>query len=269
MNTFAEKLYRELTEDLALIHDLGDAPVRRLTTALQTIKAAREKLTAYQAIHPFESDAEQIDFNKRWKPRMEAERFYALEKFTIETNRPLADPQLIKIYYEQELAFTRRYFTQHAFLYQYQQLGFTELDQLLFIKGELPGLDEPATVFARLIAYEKLQHYLLGQLNIKTEKNGPTLRWTGEAINLVEIAYGIWLTAQLNDGNATITDIVLWLEEKLSVKIGTPNARWTQIAARKNIPPTKYTDQIREALLKRIDNELTNQNQKRKARRMN
>jgi hypothetical protein len=109
-----------------------------------------------------------------------------------------------------------------------------------------------------------LRDYLLEQLSnvhirVKTEnalqKNGLELQWTGETINLAELAYGIWLTGQVNNGNATITEIMEWLEIHLHVKIGVPFRRWFSISKRKRISLTKYIDQIKAAILKRVDEE--------------
>ena len=79
------------------------------------------------------------------------------------------------------------------------------------------------------------------------------LKWTGDTINLVEIAYGIWLTGQVNQGNSSITEIMELLEEAFQVKIGRPFRRWQEISQRKMISPTKYIDQVKAQILKRID----------------
>jgi len=81
------------------------------------------------------------------------------------------------------------------------------------------------------------------------------LKWTRETINLVELAYGIWLTGQINNGNAGITEIIQSLEIHFQVKIGRAYRRWTSISKRKRVAPTKYLDQIRDAVLKRLDEE--------------
>jgi len=81
------------------------------------------------------------------------------------------------------------------------------------------------------------------------------LVWTGGAVNLTELAYGIWLTGQLNDGNVSITQIITWLENHLHIKIGRAHRRWETIAARKRLSLTKFLDQMTEAIRKRLDEE--------------
>ncbi|HZY39712.1 MAG TPA: RteC domain-containing protein, partial [Mucilaginibacter sp.] len=95
------------------------------------------------------------------------------------------------------------------------------------------------------------------------------LQWTGEAINIVELAYGIWLTGQLNHGNATISEIIAFFEEKFTIKIGRPYRRWTEISQRKQVSATKYIDQLKSAIDKRIDEELTLKRKKRRDNQAN
>ncbi|MGY3212851.1 RteC domain-containing protein [Mucilaginibacter sp. HD30] len=81
------------------------------------------------------------------------------------------------------------------------------------------------------------------------------MKWTGDTINLVEIAYGIWLTGQINHGNAGIAEITQFLETSFRVNIGRPFRRWQSISNRKRVSPVKYVDQIKDAILKRLDDE--------------
>lgn len=150
MKNFVKALYNELKEDLAAFADLGTLPVRRLTSALNAISAALSRLKQHLREIPFLDQQQEIDFFKNDKPLFIAEQVYAVELYTIETGKPLVDDQLIRTYYEQELRYIKRFFTQHQFLYQYYQLGATELDHLFFIRGtrptdillpDAPGLD--------------------------------------------------------------------------------------------------------------------------------
>jgi len=60
----------------------------------------------------------------------------------------------------------------------------------------------------------------------------------------------------LADGaNATITEIIEWLEVNLQVKIGLAYRRWFSISKRKRVSQTKYIDQLKEAIEKRLDDE--------------
>jgi len=279
MIDFAKTLFTDLKEELDLISDLGILPVRRLAGALIAIRDATEKLKINLGGHPFTIQQEEIDFFKHQRPRFTCEQFYVLEIFTIEMNRPIGDRVLLKNYYEQELLFIKRFYSQYQFLYQYYKYELKELDPLLFVRGAKPSdIMLPETgdldplfstscdyLFAKFMAYERLQFYIAEELKsleipgklLTADINGSSieLKWTGETINLVELAYGIWLTGQVNNGSANITEIIEWLEGHFQVKIGTAFRRWQSISRRKKIKPTKYLDQMRDAVLKRLDEE--------------
>jgi hypothetical protein len=278
-NDFLETLYTKLKEDLDIIADFGTIPVKRLALALSTIKEVIDKIKIYLQKPPFQNPADEIDFFKYEKPRFLSEQLYVIEIFTIESNKPVADIAALKKYYEMELLYIKRFFTQYQFLYQYFKYELKELDHLLFVVGVKPSdliVPEPSDsdstfstcgdgLFAKFIAYERLQVFIIGELKslenpaVALKKDGAAftteLVWTGESINLVELAYGICLTGQINNGNATVTEIIEWLEEHLQVIIGTAHRRWVSISKRKRISQTKYLDQIKEAIIKRLDDE--------------
>ena len=165
------------------------------------------------------------------------------------------------------------------FHYQYFKNGFTELDNAYFRRNSpqltIPIIGIPVQInefwppmsylFAKFLAYENVQHYILEQISeLKTPNlmnslsvnsgHDMEMKWTGDAINIIEVAYGIWLTGQLNNGNATLTQIVRWLESNLKVTIGNIQSRFAEIGSRKRLSPTKFLDQMKNAILKRIDN---------------
>lgn len=279
LNTYYENLHQELEEELSLFSELGGLPVRRLTGALNGVSEALAKLKDYLTAHPVTDQLEEIDLFKYKKPSLVSEKLYALEIFTIETNRPMGDSPALKLFYEEELRFIKRFYSQHQFLYQYYKFELNELDQLLFVRGAkvsdqlLPyAVDQDPQfstgcdyLFAKFMAYERLQSYIADELislespvksaNAAMQETLMEFKWTGETINLVELAYGIWLTGQINNGNAGITEIIQWLEIHFQVKIGRAYRRWCSISKRKRVAPTKFLDQIRDAVLKRLDEE--------------
>jgi hypothetical protein len=291
MKGFTDKLFAELKEELSVYADLGTLPVRKVTGAIHSIQAAFSKLKKNIAETPFPRPDDEIHFFKYDKPRFTAEHFYVMEIFTIEAARPLNDTVLLKAFYEQELKYIHRFLAQNKFLYSYYQFDLKELDQLLFIRGAKPvdipvpdvvGLDPSFTtccdlLWGKFMAFERLEEWVrheLEELNnggiavpFAQGKGGPLpvcdspggpggMKWTGETINLVELAYGIWLTGQLNNGQVSITEIVEFLEKAFRVRIGKPHRRWQGIANRKRLGYTRYIDEIKKALEKRVEEEL-------------
>jgi hypothetical protein len=287
MKTKYDKWLHELQTELLLLDHVITEPLARLRHTLPLISGILNDIKKQVIEHGFESQEAEIHFFKQVKPQIYARQIYEADLYAITSNCPEGTTEMRRAYYEQELQYIFRLHRIHAFHYQYYKTSASILDAQYFMRDgkptdipvlenidPMPGFSTPLDyLFAKFIAAERMQEYLLDQLSNTARlsaraKNGPMLRWTGEAINLVEIAYGIWLTGQLNEGSATITDIILWLEEKLAVKIGVPNARWAQISARTHSSPTKFLDRMRDAIKERVDQEYGKRDSKRKIKRL-
>jgi len=272
MKTEIKKLYDDMLEEVSLYADMGTLPVKRFSGKLTVINKALTALKQFVVDHPFTDKQEEINFFKYEKPAFVCELLCAQQMFIIEAQRKQFNEQiLIRNYYEQELKVIRHYFMQHQFLYQYYLLEAAELDAVLFVRGadcsvvllpEMPDLDPDYStngdyLFAKLMAYEKIQEYLISELYQSSERKGfgKKLNWTGEAVNLVELAYGLYLTGQLNDGKVTVVDIIEWLESHFNVSVGNAYRRWYAISRRKRVTPTKFIEQMRDAILKRLDDD--------------
>lgn len=272
MRAFIQKLYNELIEELSLYSDMGAIPVKRLAGKLQVINRALAELKQFVQVNPFANPQDEINFFKYEKPFFVSELLAAHYMFTIETQRRQFNSEvLIRNYYEQELKIIKHNLQQHQFLYQYYLLEASELDSLLFIRGaeisdvlfnDMPDLDsEQSTkgshLFAHFLAYEKVQEFLINELysSAGDRKPAKNFNWTGETINLVELAYGLYLTGQLNDGKASIAEIIEWLQSHFNVDVGNAYRRWQDISKRKRIAAAKFIDQMRVAINKRLDDD--------------
>jgi hypothetical protein len=265
--SIAEQLLSELTEDLRLFTETGIAGVKKLSAKLNRIHDATDRLKAALKTHPFTGDEEEIRFFKYLKPRFYAERLYAVEVFTIEHGITTLDG-VLKTYYERELNVVRRFFDQHRFLYQYYLLDGTELDTSYFMRGvrppsvflpDAPDFDPEFStacdyLFARFICAERVQEYLLEKLypsaaDVKQPgKNELQLKWTGNKAELVELAYSLHLSGQINNGTADIAAIINWLEVTLGADLGRYYQTFLEIKARKMISTTAFLDRLRDSL---------------------
>jgi hypothetical protein len=267
----------QLDEDLELFDEMGIPAGQKLNGKLNSIRLAIADLKALLSQQPFSSVDEEIEFFKHVKPQFIARQLFALDVFTIEAGKPVDTAEAVKSYFEQELKYIRKYYDQNKFMHQYYLLDGNELDELLFVREAQPpgslipdvqGFDPQFStagdyIFARFITNERIQEFLTDRLFSPQEaeslsgitKRRVTLKWTGDAINLAEMAYGIWLTGQVNNGNAGITEIMSWLEVNFQVNIGRPFRRWQSISGRKRVSQVKYIDQMKAAILKRLDDE--------------
>ncbi|GAA4331736.1 RteC domain-containing protein [Mucilaginibacter gynuensis] len=275
INQFAAQSFPEMKEEIAFFMEMGTLSVKKVSGGLAVVDRYLQKLKDFLAEHPFTDEQQEIRFFKYEKPRFLAERLFILERYTVDSAIPLHDDELTKKYFEQELAFVRRFFHQNRFLYQYHQVDASELDHLYFIRGvDVTGLlindakyvdPQFSTacdhLFAQFIAHELLQGYLLNCLKITPNNNstfsmskkGRILKWTGDKTNLIELAYGIYNTLQINDGAVDISDIIDWLEQSLQVSLSRYYRRFSEIKARKSVSKTKFLDEMRAAVMKHID----------------
>lgn len=271
-----EKSLAELRAELGLLDGEAITPIARLKHTLPLISGIINEIKKEVITDGFPSVEAEIHFFKFVKPAFYALQIYEVDLYNLLANAPVGTDEMLKSWYEQELLYVFRTFRIHAFHYQYFRTGARELDTAYFTRdgrpGDIPVLELPDPqpgfstpldyLFAKFIAAERMQHVLIDKLTVlygqqpgKSAKSAPKLKWTGDTINLVEIAYGIWLTNQVNDGQASMAEITRWLEEIFDVHIGDPNRRWQDITRRKSISPTKYLDLSISEINKRIDNE--------------
>lgn len=274
MKDILQSRYESLLANLSHINDMGITPVKKLNLLSSTVKSALAEMKIILLQNPFTDQSEEISFFKHDKPQFVCEIIFAQEIFSIEKDKPSGDETVIKNFYEQELRLIKRFFMHHQFLYQYYQLEGSDLDHLFFVRGAKssdllagdpvdydPAFSTSADyLFAKFMAYEKVQDYLMeniyGQGKITSpfiSKKGRPLEWTGDKSNLIELAYAIYDTMQINKGEVDISDIIDWLEQSLQVSLGRYYKRFSEIRMRKNISRTRYLDFMVEMILKHMD----------------
>jgi len=106
-------------------------------------------------------------------------------------------------------------------------------------------------LFARFIAYEQLFRYVLHLI----EGKQTPFQWTGPVIHLIEIAHGIHLNEQVNNGEAGIVEFFDGLGQFFGVDLGVPKKGFEAIHARKKMSKTHFTDRMRDKLTERMDEE--------------
>ncbi|RZK13135.1 MAG: hypothetical protein EOO46_00450 [Flavobacterium sp.] len=274
----SSRLLKQLETELEEISFQNLSPIKRLTAALKPIRASLKKLKSYLDDHPFSSADEEIRFFKYVKPDFYQWQIYFNELYTIEENIPFADAEAQQLHFENELIYVQRFFKEYNFQYQYYKRDASELDSLYFIRGadngsvlmpNVPELDITFStnsdyLFSKIKAFEMLREWLSERIN-HLKKNPlisyqpgldiDEMRWTGDSINLAELAFGIHRTGQLNNGTASIGAIFRWLEEKLHISIGIPSKRISEIRRRTTISRTRYLDEMIEMVIQKLDKE--------------
>lgn len=274
----AKRWLSELEQDLEEVVDNGHEAVEQLRRTTQLVEKALRRLRLQVQDKGFSSNVEEVNFFKHVKPKFYHWKIYFLELYAMERGRPAFGAAEQQAWVERELVYVERFFYQHHFLYEYYRLKSSDLDTLYFVRGanrgsmllpEVPELDpsfstEGDYLFAKFMAFEKLRdwlveraRYLLANPNadIGNIARAEELRWTGDSINLAELAFGIHRTAQVNNGTASIGSIFRWLEEKLQISIGVPSKRLSEIRRRTTISRTRYLDEMIDMVIQKIDKE--------------
>jgi hypothetical protein len=275
METPFDQLERSLHDDLLGLHQV--APLERYHLALERIDRAIKDLKTLLTSHEFEDEREEIAIFKGIRPRLVAYRIEEALRYNATLNQPIGTPEVLSSYYNEILKGLQSFFQLHSFYYQYYKNHFQELDHLYFVRRaspvtlpvpEVTEKDTPystpmSDLFARFIAYERVQQFILTQMAALQSgradgmevRPGSELQWTGDTLSAVEIIYGLWLTGQLNHGNASLNQIVRWFEVHLQVSIGLVQRRFAKIQGRKRLSVTRFLDQMRDAISRKIDDD--------------
>jgi len=273
---FFDNLYCKLEDELMELG--GDAAfyAARLTAISRALRELRERVMT----SGFLTDWEEVIFFKFIKPRFYMLYIYELELYNLISGVPRGTDDMVRDYYLSELAFIKRFYSQHSFLYDYYQREEEAMDHAFFLRRNLDVLlpevagagvigvfDDGFSTnqdynFAKFRALEKLQDYIIERIRLIYIRPEPVipdvllsrsrLKWTDEKIKLVELAYGIFLSGSLNNGKLEIADVVHWLEQSLNIDLGVAYRKFISIGRRKNLSYTKYLDEMREKIVNYI-----------------
>jgi len=271
-----EELYVQFREELQGVESAAPEAVKRLSAGMAVIRKYLALLRERVIPGGFTDANSEIDFFKSVKPRFYSWLIYYQECYAIEVQVPLGDGKERLAYYAEQLKYIRRFFRQHEFHYQYFKLGAVELDHLWFVRGAaIPGALSPEVpevdpgfgtaqdyLFSKFMAYERVQAWLLEVMSEPGDgmkaggwmsRKGVSTRWTGDTCNLIELIYGIYETRQVNAGEVDLSDLMDVFEQAFQVNLSRYFRRFTEIKRRKTISKTKYLDQMRDAVNKKIE----------------
>lgn len=253
-----------------------EAGLEHLAGAIRTVRRYLARLRKLVEERGFLGAEEEIRFFKEVKPRFYQWWIFYTERVALEAGAPLLGAERVQQYWAEQLEGIDRFFARHVFHYRYYRLGAGEMDRLYFLRGaevqevlipEVPEVDPQfgtrmEYLFSKFRGYEHLAEYIAGRMGLSDPMAGHArgaagkgggLKWTGETSNLIELAYGLHETGQINEGKADISEIILWLEQGLSVSLGRYYRRFTEIKRRKRISKTRFLEEMREAVARRID----------------
>jgi len=270
-----EALYVELENKLGLIAEKESVPLKKMAASLALIRGVLQELREKVLGAGFADQVAEIKFFKVVKPRFFSLQILETELYHLENCRKASTLEELKVYYREELKAISRFLGQYAFQYEYYRMGADELDGLCFVRGaalqsmlatDLPDNDPGFTtawdyLFARFRALEMLREHILHLLEgcsgqgsdlgfIRPGRKAVPLKWTGDVIHAVELGYSIWVSDQVNGGEAELADVMYWLSTTLAVDLSRYTRLFVEIKARKILSPTKFLDLMKDAVLR-------------------
>ncbi|TCC95005.1 RteC domain-containing protein [Pedobacter hiemivivus] len=272
-----ELLYAGMQTQLEHINGSLKASVQNLTSSLVCIASTLELLKAFIREHPFETPDAEIYFFKYTKPRFYCWYIYVVELHNILATVPVGTDQMLRDYYMDELGIINRCFKVYSFSYQYYLQDETIKDSEFFLRKnriEFPIGQEHLTadpefstnqdyMFSKFRAYEMLRDFIIRRLRLLYQNPDNVFIaellasknrwWSGDKVELIEIAYGIYYTQRINGGKAEISHVIEWLEDSLNIDLSQAYRMFLDIRRRKTISYTKYLDEMREAIHQHID----------------
>lgn len=271
--TYAEEKLKLLAEELDLFNEMGISPAQILSGKLKAIRSTLAEIKSEVHKNGFTNKEEEVAFFKVIKPQFTCAYIFELEKFKIEAEKPTGTEEFLEAYYHQELIYCNRFFAKQQYHYQYFLYNGSDLDEIYFTRTSPstnillmeydnadPSFSTPADyLFGKFLALEKLRKYLLIKItNPLSDEEMPVLpklKWTGDNTNIIELIYGLWLTRQINFGEATLIQITRWFESNFDISLKNIQMQFAQIKSRKRLSVTKYIDLMRDEILKKIEEE--------------
>jgi hypothetical protein len=234
----------------------------------------RDKIVCYT----FPTPEEEITFFKELKPRVMAHLLFFTQVYNIETLLPAGSETSRKSFLLAELEKLKPCFEENQDLWRYYRSGFTHSDEQYFLRknrslhgtGTIEGCffeSDPLYStcmdykLAKLLALTRLQAYLESAL--QNTNRGPlppdsgnnnvfSLTWTLSKSAMVEMIYAFYAAGVFNNGKATVAQIAECFGPMFNIELGDFYHCFTEIRERK-ISQTKMLDQLRAALIKKID----------------
>lgn len=273
----AQTLHEQLLQQLREVEAVPAlTSAQRREQSLQQIRQAITALKELVLSHPFADEQEEIYFFKHLKPRFTSLFILHSRLALIELNKPMGNRKHLRRYYEHELLLIRNYYEHHLQLHQYMASEATFLDSQLFVRGkaELPyhyscsatDSDTRFTthydyVVARLQANRQLADWLLQAIQElehrkvagSSSQQRRKVAWTGSKVHLVELAYALCESGQINNGVVGLMEVTEQLEYLFQVKLGNVSRAFQEVRQRKKDSRTKFLDLLKERLLHRME----------------
>lgn len=282
-----ESLYEGMLNELRLLNNPQINTIIDLPNSLKITTNSLTQLRNILCSISFENDKAEIFFFKYIKPKFQSWHIYIIELHHIIELIPNSTDSVVKKYYLHELKVINRFFKRYAFYYQYYLANENSKDAEYFLSRNLKELPPELNLigkidrfsssldflFAKFKAYEMLRDCLVRKVkSLEKNRDIELLEkelayqrrwWSGNKIELVELAYGLYHSKRINGGKAELGEIISWLESSLNTDLGQSYRMFIDISRRKLVSHTKFLDEMKVCLVSHIHNSFSGKSDRR------
>lgn len=259
MNIFYTQLFEKVQVELQRFDLEGcDISIKESLSMIKFLENCLSELKDhFFTLQPLTIENE-IVFFKEMKPQILGFLLYFNKIHNIELKCPIGSNETQNEYYEKELKSLTYFFERNLDFHQYYRSNATYLDEQYFIRGKSDYqlcVDSAHYVLdmsfstgydykvSKIICNEMLRIYLNKKKSsiekqIIIRKNRAlipltNLRWTGSKIDAIELGYAIQESGVINNGNASIKEIMNFIEINLDIDLGDFYRTYIAIKSRK------------------------------------
>lgn len=277
MIAFVNRLQKDIDRNIRTIESGEPDIVKRSLAISEMLEEAIGSLKEFIVSYTFKDEAEEIHFFKKVKPDFIKLLIFYRKVYDIELDRPLGSIDCQRLYLEQELNYQQMHMRRKSGFYQYYRSGASYLDHQYFRRHvtvrHCAYSDDNYFRFERdqvfttgfdfavasIQAHYMLQSYLFKELATLERQRQQTegissfsVTWTGSKTELIELIYALVTAGKLDYGKITLSRFGAYMAKVFNIDLGNNIARnFYDIRLRNK--PTAFLDNLKEALLKRID----------------
>lgn len=279
MNDF-DKILAELDIEIDEIDLYGYDIIETSLSMVHKLQTVLNDLRTKIQTYVFPTKEDEITFFKTQKPEILGRLLFFYKIYRIETQCPNGSDEVIRNYINRELDNLTYFFNRNLDFYQYYRSHSTMYDKYYFVRGKADirlcadsaqfdkdpnfstGYDYTV---AKILANEMLRIYLNQRLqllekkqltnDIKISLSDFKLKWTGTKSEAIEWGYGLFAAKTLNYGNATIKEVMAFVETAFDIELGDYYRTYLSLKNRKK-DRTAFFTFIMEQLQKRMDDDL-------------
>jgi hypothetical protein len=249
--------------------------IKRLEKSIHACLKYLRKLKDYCKLNDPGTPEEEICFFKHIKPKFKSKLIFYQTLLNLEIRKPIGDGKVVSDYFANEIKILYHFFESNLSFYQYVRTEATYLDEYYFVRGNYDvHLDPDQCVIdfdptfstthdhklAQVLASELLQAHLEQAIQKISQKDAimqldsefRDFDWKQTKCALIELIYSWHATEAF--GKKNLKSIVKFIEKSFNISLGNFYDTYDWLCGRPS--PTVYIDEMKEALLLRIQKKL-------------